>query len=455
MEIKHGRRIIFVFLFVAIAALFTCTGGPKTQPKFDLIIRGARIIDGTGNPWYRADVGIRDGRIAALGRLTDKEAAGTIDADDRFVAPGFIDMMGQSTPALLQDSESALSKLYQGITTMLSGEGTSAAPQNDRTQPEGLKIGETRYRWRTYAEYFRIMEDRGVALNVIHNVGAAQLRLLVLGDQDLPLSAEDLDRMKGLLDEAMRDGAVGFSTALIYPPGAFASAEEIRALAEVAARHNGIYLTHVRNESAGLLEAIEEAVRVGRETGIPVHIYHLKAAGQENWPLMREALDMISKARADGVDVTADIYPYIRNGLLLEAFIHPQRYAVGTEEFVQTLGKQEVRDSVRRELEDTSDWENWYRHVGKDWGNVLIDRVGGQTEPECVGRSVQEVAEMRGVDVWKAFFDMIQERGVHVVPKSQNEEQKREALLAPFVMIDTDASPTNPKTAASAHPRAF
>jgi len=242
---------------------------------------------------------------------------------------------------------------------------------------------------------------------------------------------------------------------LIYPPGAFATTEEIIELAKVAAAYGGIYLTHVRNESHDVVEAIEEAIFIGRESEIPVHIFHLKAAGQDNWPLMTQALERIREARGKGLDVTADVYPYIRNGLLLEAFIPPHHFAQGTREFVDMLRNHEFRKALQQEIETTSDWENWYRHVGKNWDHVLIDRVGRNTEPEAVGESVQQVADRRGVDAWQAFFDLISERGVHVLPKSMNEDQKRQALKAPFVMIDTDASPTNPKTAASAHPRAF
>jgi N-acyl-D-aspartate/D-glutamate deacylase len=266
--------------------------------------------------------------------------------------------------------------------------------------------------------------------------------------------------MKELVEQAMRDGAVGLSTALIYPPGTYATTEEIIELARVAAAHGGVYFTHMRNESSRLLEAISEAIRIGEEAGLPTHIYHLKAAGEENWPLMSQALKRIQEARDRGVDVTADIYPYIRNGIGLRSFIHPRHYAAGAEPFLRTLSDSAVREALRQEIGDTADWENWYRHVGKNWDNVLISSVGRSVDPSFTGLSVQEVAARRGVDSWTAFFDLVQQGEVFVSPKSMNEEQKWEALRAPFVALDTDAAPINPATAAKAlgqsfHPRAL
>ncbi len=447
---------VFLLFFGTTFPTFSLSEEPfPSEMDYDLIIKGGRIVDGTGNPWYRADIGIKNGCIQSIGNLKESKAAKVIDAAGRFVSPGFIDMMGGSSLALIRDPKSSLSKLYQGITTMHSGEGTSVAPRTESQSTRGIQIAGKLYTWKTFAEYFQILEEIKIPMNVIHNIGGAQIRLVVLGDQDLTITEGRMRQMKSLVEQAMQDGAIGLSTALIYPPGAFATFEEITTLAQVVADYQGIYLTHVRNESSGVLEAIEEAIRIGRTAGLPVHIFHLKAAGQENWPLMHKALERIKQARKSGLDITADIYPYIRNGLLLEAFIHPRHYVDGTQAFVATLDDPDIRRALQQELEKTSDWENWYRHVGQDWGNVLIDRVGSRSEPECVGESVLQVAKRRGIDTWQAFFDLIQERGVHVVPKSQDDDQKRQALLSPFVMIDTDASPTNPEKVASAHPRAF
>jgi len=444
-------------LVMALVALFAVVPVQLAAQSYDVIIRNGRIVDGAGNPWFFADVGIRDGKIAAVGKLQAGGAGRVIDAQGRTVAPGFIDMMGGSSIPLFLDPATAESKLRQGITTILVGEGGSVAPQNERTirvSPEDEERG-LRITWRTFEQFFPELERVGVALNVVHNVGAAQVRRVVLGDEDVAPTADQLARMKEHVAEAMRHGAVGLSTALIYPPGSYAGTEELIELARAAAEHGGIYLTHLRNESSQVLSAMDEAIRIGREAGIPVHIFHLKAAGQKNWPLMTRALQKIADARREGIDVTADIYPYIRNGIGLGSFIHPKHYARGAQAFLARLPDPKLRAEVRREIERTSDWENWYQHVGKDWGNVLITGVGRKEDLQYIGKSVKEVAAIQRTDVWQAFFDLVQAGGVGVAPRSMNEEQKREALRAPFVSIDCDASPTNPQTAASAHPRAF
>jgi N-acyl-D-aspartate/D-glutamate deacylase len=253
----------------------------------------------------------------------------------------------------------------------------------------------------------------------------------------------------------MEDGAVGVSTSLIYPPAVYASTEELIELAKVAGEYGGVYFTHMRNESHALLDAIREALAVGAGAGVPVHIYHLKAAGRDNWPLMEQALVLIDSARAAGMDVTADIYPYIRNGIGLGSFLHPRHYAQGDSAFRSTLDDPDVRRSLRREVETTSDWENWYRHVGMDWGNVLIDEAPDSVDPRVVGESVAGAARILGTDSWSAFFDLVQAGGVGVNPLSMNEEQKWAAFGRSWVMVDTDASPSNPATRSSDHPRAF
>ena len=441
-----------------LALLFSLSVACEQPPGFDCVIVNGVIVDGTGGERIMGGVAIRDGVIVEVGELSSRNAERIIDAKGRVVAPGFIDMMGGSSIPLLTDPVSAESKLRQGITTMVAGEGTSMAPQNEETFALMDRNGALEHEWRTFDEYIRILEGKGIGLNVIHNVGAAQVRRIAIGEQDREPTEEQLEEMKTLLAQAMQDGAVGLSSALIYPPGAYAKTEELIELAKTVAEYDGIYLTHVRNESGQVLEAIEEAIRVGREADLPVHVYHLKAAGQENWPLMEKALELIEKARDEGVEITADIYPYIRNGIGLDSFIHPRHFADGPDALISKLSDDAFRSELRREIETTSDWENWYRHVGQEWDNVLITSVPPESNPEFVGLSVQGVAEKRGVDVWQAFFDLVQEagrRGISTCPKSMNEEQKKLAMKAPFVCFDTDASPTNPHSVASSHPRAF
>ncbi len=422
------------------------------QQGYDLILRGGRIVDGSGNAWYRADIGVRGGRIAAIGNLRQAAAKRVIELKDEMIAPGFIDMMGTNSIPLLLEPRSAESKLRQGITTIIAGEGGSAAPQNADTLPGEVKAAG--YRWSTYGEYHRLLETKGIGVNVVHNVGAAQVRRLVIGEEDRAPTPAELERMKQLVDQAMRDGAVGLSTALIYPPGTYAKTDELVELARVTAKYGGFYSTHMRNESAQVLEAIRESITIGERAGVPVHIYHLKAAGEENWPLMQKAVDLINDARRRGLDVTADIYPYIRNGIGLGSFLPPHHYAKGARVFLETLKDPAVRKKLRAEVESTSDWENWYRHVGRNWDNVLVAQLPGKEDKALEGKSVAGIARVWGKDEWDAFFDLVI-KGANVNPKSMNEEQKHLALRTEWVSFCTDAAPSNIETATGAHPRAF
>lgn len=455
---KTARRKALAALAAgAILPAAACTDAapPADTHPFDVLITDARVIDGTGGPPADADVGVRGDRIMAIGDLSDREAARTIDAAGRVVAPGFVDMMGQASLVLITDPPSAESKLRQGITTYLSGEGASAAPQSEATLSNPPVIDGDTLRWRRYSEYFAIVERYGIPINVVHDVGLTQVRRVVLGNEDVAPTPEQLEQMKALVREGMEDGAVGVSTSLIYPPAIYASTEELIALSAVAGEYGGVYFTHMRNESHAVLEAIREALTIGEGAGVPVHIYHLKAAGQRNWPLMDEALALIDSARTAGMDVTADIYPYIRNGIGLGSFLHPRHYARGTGAFLATLGDPGLRARLREEVETDPEWENWYQHVGMDWNNVLIVSAPASVDPGVVNRSVGEAADVLGTDSWNAFFDLVQAGGVSVNPLSMNEEQKWAALRAPFVMIDTDASPVNPASVSSTHPRAF
>lgn len=455
MTADYRTTTTAALLTAALLAACTDAPPPPDPTPFDVLITDARVVDGTGAPSTGADIGLRGDRIAAVGDLSGSEASRTIDAAGRVVAPGFVDMMGQASLVLITDPPSAESKLRQGITTYLSGEGGSAAPQSEATLANPPVIDGDTLRWRRYSEYFAIMERYGIPINVVHDVGLTQVRRVVLGNEDVAPTPEQLEEMKALVREGMEDGAVGVSTSLIYPPAIYASTDELVALSAVAGEYGGVYFTHMRNESYAVLEAIREALTIGEGAGVPVHIYHLKAAGQRNWPLMDEALALIDSARTAGMDVTADIYPYIRNGIGLGSFLHPRHYARGTGAFLATLGDPDLRARLREEVETDSEWENWYQHVGMDWNNVLIVSAPGTVDPGVVNRSVAEAAEVLGTDPWNAFFDLVQAGGVSVNPLSMNEEQKWAALRAPYVMIDTDASPVNPASVSSTHPRAF
>ncbi|MGH9523767.1 MAG: N-acyl-D-amino-acid deacylase family protein, partial [Terriglobales bacterium] len=298
------RRVLFlaVLLFSTLAV----------AQQFDVVIRNGHIIDGTGSPWYSGDVGIRDGRIAAIGDLAHATAKQTIDAAGRVVAPGFIDMLGQSDLTILVNPHLP-SKIYQGITTEITGEGGSVAPLNER-MIQADKLGYQHLGitpdWRDFAGYFARLEKQGIGINVADYVGATSVRRMVIGDDNRAPTPAELDRMRALVDQAMQQGSIGVSTALQYAPAPYATTEELIALAKEASKYGGIYATHMRNEGNGEFKAMDEAFRIAREAHIPVEIWHLKAAGKPNWGRMPQIVAKINEARASGLDITADTYAY-------------------------------------------------------------------------------------------------------------------------------------------------
>src|SRR5262245_43232599 len=353
---------------IALSAVLMPNSPASAAEHYDLLLKNGRIVDGAGTPWYVADVAIRDGKIAAIGRLNPADAARTIDANGLVVAPGFIDMMGQTGSPFLKDPAAGINLLTQGITTINAGEGDAAAPlAGDAAKQAG---------WSNYREYFALLDKTGMPVNVVQTVGHTQVRRIVLGEVDRRPQPAELEKMKALVREGMEGGAIGVSTALIYPPAVYASTEEISDLARVAGEHGGGYFTHMRNEGDRLLEAIDEALGIGEAAGTPVHIFHLKAAGRANWPKMDQAIARILAARGAGRAVGADIYPYVHNGLDLVSFVHPRHAARGPEALRKALLSDPAeRAEVRREMEQQGGWENWFRHVGSDWDNVVLGQI--------------------------------------------------------------------------------
>lgn len=416
------------------------------SPAYDVVIRGGRIVDGTGAGEFRGDVAILDGRIVAIGKVS-ADGKQEIDASGLIVAPGFIDMMGQSATALLDSPDAALNLLSQGITTINCGEGDSAAPLSEK---DGRRQG-----WTTMREYFALLDMKGLPVNVVQTIGHTKVRELVLGDVDRRPSPDELARMETLVVEAMEAGAIGVSTALIYPPAIYAPTEEIAALVKVAARYDGGYYTHMRNEGDLLLEAIDEALEIGRLANSSVHVFHLKTAGRQNWHKMPLAIDALRRARQAGQAVSADIYPYINNGLSITALVHPRHFAQGPTALMIKLDQDtgELKQTIRNEMETTTGWENWFRHVGSDWEKIVVGQTEHPKYRDSVGRSLAEIATTHGEDPWITFFALLRS-GAFLLPESMNEDNKVLAMQQDFIAFCTDVGPATGRDYA-AHPRAY
>ncbi len=433
---------MFGFLAFVFSVCLTSCGA---EALMDVVIRGGTVIDGTGKPGYLADVGVKDGRVSFIGVIEEKRGRFVIDATGLVVAPGFIDMMGQTASPMIESDVSAINLLTQGITTINAGEGASAAP----LAPKNAK----RNGYATMREYFTLLEMKGLPVNVVQTVGHTQIRRLVLGDVERRPSPAELEQMKQLAREAMQAGAIGVSSALIYPPAVYAQPREISALAGVAGEYGGGYFTHMRNEGDRLLEAVEEALQIGRDAKTPVHIFHLKAAGKANWGKMPRAIELIKNARASGQRVTADIYPYINNGLGIAALIHPRHFTAGHAALVQKLADPKLRNQIREEMESTGGWENWYRHAGSDWNRIVIGKSNHPKYRKWNGLSLAKIADENGEDPWDTFFELVI-RGAFALPETMSEANKIMALQQGFVSFCTDVGPASGGRTTS-HPRAF
>ena len=428
---------------------------------FDLVITHGRIIDGTGSPWYSGDLGIREGKIAAIGNLASAPRKRTIDAAGKVVAPGFIDMLGQSELTILVDPRLP-SKIYQGITSEITGEGNSIAPlndaiiQSDRSGYEHFKITPD---WRTLRQYFVRLEKQGMGINLASYVGATQVRRMVLGDDDKQPTPAQLEQMQALVREAMKDGAAGVSTSLEYAPAPYAKTDELIALATEAGKSGGIYATHMRNESDSVLEAIDEALRIGREAHIPVEIWHIKVAGKNNWGRMPEVVAGINAARAAGADVSADTYAYTAwyNGF--SAFIPPWAHDGGDAKLVERLKDPVTRARIRKDLQTPSkDWDNeWQEIPGPD--AIMIGAVENPGFVPLLGKRLSEIAKLWNKDPMDALFDfLIEDPSAEVAVFGMSQPDVTLALQQPWVAIDNDSEGTSPEGIlgqAHPHPRAY
>ena len=448
-------------LALALLLILPAFGFAADSP-FDLVIANGHIVDGTGSPWYSGDIGIRDGRIAAIGNLSAAARKRTVDAHGKIVAPGFIDMLGQSETTILVDPRLP-SKIYQGITTEITGEGGSAAPLNDaiiaadRAGYEHYKINPD---WRTFRQYFSRLEKQGMGINLASYVGATEVRRMVLGDVDAQPTPEQLETMKALVREAMRDGAVGVSTSLEYAPAPYAKTEELIALASEASKFGGIYATHMRNESDSVLEAFDEAVRIGREAHIPVEIWHFKVAGKANWGRMPELIAHVNRARAEGVDVEADTYAYTAWANGMSAFVPAWAHDGGDAKLIERLKDPATRARIRKDMETASkDWDNeWQEIRGPE--DVMISAVQNPALKKFQGKRLSEIAAMLNKDPMDALFDLLIEDKAFTdcAVFGMSEPDVALALQQPWVSVDNDSSGVSPEGILGEehpHPRAY
>jgi dihydroorotase/N-acyl-D-amino-acid deacylase len=429
---------------------------------YDVLIVNGRVIDGTGSPWYSADIGITGGRIAAIGRLDGAAAKQRIDAAGAVVAPGFIDMLGQSELTILVEPRLP-SKIFQGITTEITGEGGSAAPLNDaivQADRVGYQHLNLTPDWRTLGQYFTRVERTGLGINLATYVGATQVRRMVLGDADKQPTPAELDRMKGLVREAMEQGAVGVSTSLQYAPAPYATTEELIALAGEAARYGGVYATHMRSEGDGVLEAIDEAIRIGKEARIPVEIWHLKAAGKNNWGRMKEIVARIDAARRAGIDVGANTYAYPAWFNSMSAFVPPWAHDGGDEQLIARLKDPATRAKIKQEMQTPGGkWDNeWQEIPGPEAVTICV--VQDPSLRELQGKTLAQVATLWKSDPLDALFDLLikDHAFTEVAVFGMSEPDVALALSQPWVSVDNDSQGTSPTGLLGAehpHPRAY
>ncbi len=458
---KAKRGLCSLMIALVLLGTFHLLPAQSAVSSFDLVITNGHIVDGTGSPWYSGDVGIREGKIVAIGNLAASPRKRTIDAAGKVVAPGFIDMLGQSELTILVDPRLP-SKIYQGITTEITGEGGTAAPlndsiiQTDRSSYEHYKITPD---WRTFRQYFGRLEKQGMGINLASYVGATQVRRMVLGDDDKQPTPAQMEQMKALVREAMQDGTVGVSTSLEYAPAPYAKTDELIALATEAGKFGGIYSTHMRSESDSVLDSIDEALRIGREAHVPVEIWHLKVAGKNNWGRMPEVVAKINAARNAGADVTADTYAYTAWFNDFSAFVPPWAHDGGTAKLVERLKDPVARERIRKDmLTPSKTWDNeWQEIPGPE--AIMIGVVQNPKLLPLQGKRLSEIAKLWNKDPMDALFDfLIQDPYAGVAVFGMSQPDVTLALQQPWVAIDNDSSGTSPEGALGQehpHPRAY
>jgi N-acyl-D-amino-acid deacylase len=448
------------------ALVVTCSlallGFAAPRAPFDVIVRGGTVYDGSGSPGRVADVAIRGDAIAAVGDLSADSARTVVDARGLAVAPGFVNMLSWSTESLIVDGRSQ-GEIRQGVTTEIFGEGNSMGPLNPdmkRRMKEDQADLKYDVKWTTLSEYLAYLERKGVAPNVASYLGAATVREYVIGLDDRPPTPSELERMRALVKQEMEAGALGIGSSLIYAPGTYAKTEELAELCKVAARYRGKYISHLRSEGDRFLEAIDELVRISREAGLPAEIYHLKAAGEANWPKMDQAIARIEKARGEGLKITADMYTYTAGATGFDACIPPWARDGGNEALFRRIQDAETRPRILADMRRPAEgWENLCRAAGSPDRLLMVEFKTDALKP-LTGKTLAEAAKTRGTDPENTILDLVLEdrTRVGVVFFLMSEDNVRKQVRLPWVSFGSDAAsmaPEDPFTRSSAHPRSY
>ena len=458
------QKLLTLTLILPLLLIGIAQGQPraKSQPQsFDIIIKGGTVYDGTGRAPVKADVGIKGDRIAAVGNLSRATSPMIVDATGLAVAPGFINMLSHSETSLIRDPRS-LSEIKQGVTTQIFGE-LSMGPLNDQMKQRLRESqGDVKYEieWTTLAEFLTYLEKRGVSQNVASFIGAPTIREYVIGLEDKPPTPAQLDQMRELVRREMEAGALGITTALIYPPAFFAKTDELIELCKVAAKYRGKYTTHMRSEGNQLIEGVQETMRIGREAGLPVEIYHLKASGEANWPKMDQVIKMIEDARRQGLKISANMYTYPAGGTGLDASMPPWVFDGGREAAYKRLQdpatRRKIADAIRT---PTNDWENLYLLAGSP-DRILLASFKTEKLKPFTGKTLAEVAKLRGKDPIETIMDLVLEdrSRIGTIYFLMSEENIKKQIRQPWVSFGSDAASIAPEGVflkSSAHPRAY
>jgi len=456
---------LLLFLASVSAMLATEMGAqnsPPPQAPFDVVIKNGVVYDGTGGEGREVDVALRGDRIAGVGDFKNSPAKLVIDARGLAIAPGFINMLSWSNESLIADGLSQ-SEIRQGVTTEIMGEGDSMGPVNDRVREEMLREQRDihyKVEWTTLADYLRYLEKRGVSCNVASFIGATTIRKNVIGYEDKQPTPQQLDQMRALVQKEMEAGALGIGTSLIYPPAFYAKTPELIELCKVAARYKGKYISHMRSEGNQLLEAVDELIRISREANIPAEIYHIKAAGKSNWPKVDALLAKIEAAQKEGVKITADMYTYTAAGTGLDACLPPWTEDGGYPALFKRLRDPATREKIAAEVKTPSDaWENLYLAAGSP-ENILVVGFKSEKLKPLTGKSLAEVAKMRGKDPVETIMDLLaeDESRIDTIYFVMSEENVRKEIAKPWISFGSDESSQAPEGVflkSNPHPRAY